>query len=326
MLRRVGFVVLTLGFFLVALAPMIRFYAAGRLVKAPLNEQTKTTYTARDASYIDLASGSQVFGASLVQTLTVKGDVKAGDGKRAVWDSFSALEDQGTGEALQVIYWRMAFDRKNGQLTNCCRSAITNRLGTDTSTRQTGLGVMWPVGDVRHRTYQQFDPITKHAWPAVYSGQEKVGGRTADKFVQRISPTRVDSLPSAPLQPLDGVTRYPADVYYGAVVTTWVDPRTGMPIDQRRQITTTVGPNATNVMSADLRLDDAGRKALVELADNRAGHITEVRVTWPLIALVAGLAVLGIGTYLSLGTGTGAHSPAGRSKQQAEEQQAESTT
>jgi hypothetical protein len=326
MRRRAGFVLLTLGFFLVTLAPMIRFYVAGQQVKAPLNEQTKTTYTASDSSYTDLASGAQVFDAALVQTFTVKGDVKSGSDNTAVWNSFSALEDRGTGEALQVNSWRMAFDRKSGRLTNCCQRSIVNRLGTDTTTKQTGLAVTWPVADVHRKTYQQFDPITKRAWPAAYAGTEKIGGVSAYKFVQRIAPTRVDSLTAAPLQGLDGVKTYPADILYSAVVTTWVDPRTGMPIDQRRQVTSRVGAAGPVVLSADLRVDDTSRKALIKLADHRARQITEVRVTWPLIALLGGIVALGAGTLLSLRGGSGAHSPAGRRQAEEQEQQAEPTS
>ena len=310
MRRRLGFALLTLGFFVVTLAPMLRFYAAPKLTKAPLNEQTKTTYVARGSSYIDLFSGAQAFDAALVQTVTINGDVRSGGGKTAVWNSFTALEDSGTGEALQVNSWRMAFDRKSGLLKNCCGAVIVNRDVRDTTTKQQGLGAIWPVADVSKKTYQQFDPTTKLAWPATYAGTERISGISTYKFVQRIQPTRIATLPAAPLQGLSGVSKYPADVMYSAVISTWVDPRTGMPVDQRRQITSTVrgadGSAGPTVLSTDLRVNDTSRAALVRSSDDKAGQLTAIKVTWPLVTLIGGLILLAAGAVLNL-RGSGAH-------------------
>ena len=152
-----------------------------------------------------------------------------------MWDQFTVLADLKRNVQLIATYQRSAFNRRTGELTNCCGASVND----DTQVRQNGIGVaFWPIG-TRQTTYQVYDTNTERAWPAAYSGTAVVQGLRTYRFTQRIPVTVVQQMPGVPtsLLGLPGPSRnVVADRTFQASNTFWVDPRTGVPVKAEERI------------------------------------------------------------------------------------------
>ncbi|WP_170177494.1 DUF3068 domain-containing protein [Thermomonospora umbrina] len=290
-------VLCALGGFALALAPLLRGYIADRLVVIPVNQYSKVTLVGENARYLDIGRMAMVEGASVVVTATVRGAPDSSNARTAVWDSFIVVEDAETGADLRVSLWRMAIDRKTGELRNCCGAAVDN----DLTVPQYGLGPLWPLGDVHKRDYAIYDPGTRRTWPARFDGVERIDGVSTYRFVQHIKPTRAaeyTQLPGA-LLGLDDAKRYDAELTSEARVTVWVEPRSGVPVDTRQHVVSRLrtkdGVDRRTVAEFDLRMVERDRRAGVRTADEAGAKIVLVRTTGPLISLVVGLLLLGAG-------------------------------
>jgi hypothetical protein len=84
-----------------------------------------------------------------------------------------------------------------------------------------------------------------------------------------------------------------ANRYYQATNTFWVDPRTGVLVDEevkgQSYLTGPDGQGKLVAVSLDLRMGQASRQSLANLAAKNATSIAEVKVIGPL-----GLGILGL--------------------------------
>ena len=110
-------------------------------------------------------------GATLNYTVTLRGDPAASTGQTAVWDEFSSLADPKHQVIVQSTYQRAAFDRRTGELRNCCGAALND----NTRLRVSGIGIPWPIG-TKKTSYRVFDTNTGRSWPATYAGQQRNDG------------------------------------------------------------------------------------------------------------------------------------------------------
>jgi hypothetical protein len=300
MRRTLGWVALVLGFSLIALAPLQRFYVAGQLIGVPKDTYQKSTLEAPQASYFDPSIGQMRNGVTLVATNTTRGDSKASTGDTTVLDSFTVLEDLSAGKQVEVLAHRAALNRKTAALTNCCGAAV----GTDTTTRQSGIAISWPIADVEKKTYQFFDTTTKRTWPMNFEGVEKVQSLSAYKFVMHVGPTPIAKIEnfSGQLLGLDAKKNFTVDRVYESEVSTWVDPRTGSPVNREQKVTTTLrtsdGTGTMTAASFHLKMTPASQKALVKSADDGANLITILKTITPLASLLIGVALLAAGIVL----------------------------
>ncbi|MEU5878001.1 DUF3068 domain-containing protein [Spirillospora sp. NPDC047279] len=300
-----GTALFVLGCFSLALAPMMRFYLADRLMVVPDDRYARSTLVGSGAKYLDVGKMKVVENANVVATSTLRGAPGPSTSTVAIWDTFSVVEDATTGADLDLREWRMAIDRKSSQLRNCCGAAI-NR---NTSVKQSGLGLIWPIGNVERRSYPLFDPATGRTWPARFEGTRKVEGITAYTFVQRIDPTPVGQVRQLPgtLLGLPAGKAYDVDRVYRATVTTWVDPRTGAPVDRQQQAVSTLrtkdGVDRLTIADITLRMDDRTRREAAATSDDSAGDIALIRTTGPLIALAVGVVALVAAVLLSVRPG-----------------------
>lgn len=310
--RNIGLVLVAIGAFLLALAPLVRFYVANRLIAAPLNIYQQTTLQADDATYLDQAKVTMRHGATVRAVNTTRGDVRAGDGKVAVWDSFTSIEDPAAKTKIELRTQRAAFDRRNAELSNSRGASVDD----DTGVRQSGIGLFWPIG-VKKQTYPYFDVSTKRTWPMVFQGEQRTHGISAYRFVQQIPPTVIESVKGGAPPSLLGLKK-PADVpgydpksrsiavdrVFQATVTVLVDPRTGAPIDQEQKVKTTLrtgdGQDRLVVGDLDLKMTPASQKALADRSSHQAYKIAAVRTYVPLGGLIAGLVLLAVGLGLTI--------------------------
>lgn len=313
MRRKVGLVLIGAGAFFLALAPLVRFYVGHQLIAAPLNVYEKTTLRADNATYLDTAHWKIQKGATVTATNTTRGDVHAGDGKVAVWDSFTSIEDTTANATIEIQAQRAVFDRRTAELRNGRGASVDS----DANVRQTGVGLFWPVG-VKRKSYPYFDTTTKRAWPMNYEGEEKVQGIKTYRFVQQIPPTITDTIkPGVPASILGLTPAQLAQVpgydkknnavavnrVYQATTTVWVDPRTGAPVNQVQKVTTTLrtsdGVDRLVVGDLDLRMTPDSQKHLVDRSSADATKIALVKTWLPygggglgLVMLLVGLALL----------------------------------
>jgi hypothetical protein len=292
-------VVAGLGAFLMVFGLLLRFYVAPRLIAAPPGFNIMISLVAPHASYFDESALTTRRDATLTYNETIRGDAGASTGTIAVWDQFTVLEDLRRNVQLIATFQRSAFNRRTGELTNCCGASVND----DTQVRQNGIGVaFWPLG-TQKTTYQVYDTDTERAWPAAYSGTEVVQGLLTYRFTQRIPVTVVQQMPGVPtsLLGLPGPSRnVVADRTFQASNTFWVDPRTGVPVKAEERILSVLrGPGGQGrlmVADADLAMTPDSQRALAAVARQNAASITTLRQAGPVGGLLLGFLLVLAGT------------------------------
>jgi hypothetical protein len=288
-----------LGAFLMAFGLLLRFYAAPRLIAAPVSIYSTVTLADPHASYFDESALTTRHNVTLTFGETIRGDAAASTGTIAVWDLFTVLEDLKRNVQLNVAFQRSAFNRRTGELIRCCGASVNE----DTQVRQDGIGpVVWPIS-TQKTTYQVYDLNTERAWPAVYGGTARVQGLLTYRFTQRIPPTVVDQLPGVPasLLGLPGASHnVVANRTFQASNTFWVDPRTGVPVNvEERILSVLYGPGGQGRLmaaDADLKMTPASQRSLAALARHDAAIVTTLRQTGPLGSLLLGFLLVLAGT------------------------------
>ncbi|ROO89492.1 DUF3068 family protein [Actinocorallia herbida] len=300
MRRTIGTVLLVLGFFGVALAVLVRFQLAPKLIAAPLDQYAKATLTSPNGQYLDLATGQPVT-VPLVITATTRGVVEQSTDDTAVWDSFTAIQRETDQEVMSASEWRLAFDRRTGELKTCCSAHVNG----NSAVSQSGLGLMFPTGDrLEKKDYTRFDSSTGRTWTAEFAGEEDVAGVKTYKFTEKIENAVLGAPTQVPATFFDKTAKgeVSAEKVFSADITVWVEPRTGSPIDQRQKVDTKLRSQAdgaeVSVLSGDFGMTDETRAALVDNAEESIGKIQLLKLTGPLVLLVLGLGLIGAGVVL----------------------------
>jgi hypothetical protein len=312
--RKVGLVLIGLGAFFIALAPLIRFYVAHQVVAAPLDVYEKTTLRADGATYLDTAKMKVQKGVTVTATNTTRGDVHAGDGKVAVWDSFTSIEDTNAKTKIETQVQRAVFDRRTAELRNGRGAQVNN----DANVRQSGLGLFWPIG-LKRKSYPYFDTTTKRTWPMNYAGEDRTQGIRTYRFTQTVPPTVTDTIKPGVPASLLGLTKaqlaqvpgydkkndaVAVNRVYQAATTAWVDPRTGAQVNLEQKVTTTLrtsdGVDRLVVGDLDLKMTPDSVKHLVDRSDGDAGLVSLVQTYVPYGGGAAGIVLLVLGLALAV--------------------------
>lgn len=305
-MKRGGFLLVMLGAFFLTMAPLTRFYIADRVIAAPLDFGKNLTLVAPEASYFDVFRNKVRSGVELKASLNLGGDVRSGNDEIVVMNGI--LELYSGKSTVSLNDFRLAFDRRTGQLRNAAESHVDR----DTAVTQTGYWMMLPIGNVHKEEYQLFDLMTGRTWPARFTGVEEVAGITAYRFEQHVEPTMVGRSKKKVAPTVVGLPKNAAPVkidrYYESKNTLWIDPRTGMPVKLRQEVNSTLrdakGHEGAFVL-ADLTVRDEDVEDLARRSEEYADKIDLVRTTLPGIALVAGFLLLAVGGVLSMLAGPG---------------------
>ena len=232
----IGLVLAGLGAFLILVAILLPTWVVGQVVKFPLNEYETATLDASNASYFSVGSLTEKTGVNMEATYTIKGNASTGNSSTAVWNEYSYVYDLTNHQEVQQMTRTFAFDRRTGQLVNCCGASVNG----DKTVRQTGLvGYVFPIG-TQKQTYQVFDTTLKRPMPFVYSGTTTVHGIQAYEFVENVAPTQIATL----TVPGSFVGMTAASVSVGEFdelhLIYYVDPETGALLDVNEHQTTTL--------------------------------------------------------------------------------------
>jgi hypothetical protein len=293
MARRVGFVLVFLGLFLLFFALVERVYAYPRLKKAPLDQYSQPVATGT-GSYFNRSPDKlrEITGAQLKNVRTVRGDVKAGSDEVAVWDSFNSTVDTADQGVITATQERIALDRVTAQSVQCCGE----------NPRHQGLTLKFPF-DTRKTTYQFWDAPAERALPAAFTRTERINGVSVYRFEQRIDQLDIgdQDIPGT-LAGEPGTPSVQTDVIYSNVKTLWVEPATGIIVKAQQDVTqvlrTPGGEQVLTLIDAVLTYDEATVDAN---ADDAAKGVNQLRIlgtVLPVAALALGLIALAAGLVL----------------------------
>jgi Porin PorA len=293
MARRVGFVLVFVGLFLLFFGLFERVYAYPRLRKAPLDQYSQPVATGT-GSYFNRSPDKlrEITGAQLKNVRTVRGDVGAGSDEVAVWDSFNSTVDTADQGVITATQERIALDRVTGQSVQCCGE----------NPRHQGLTLKFPF-DTQKTTYQFWDGPAQRALPAAFTREEQINGVTVYRFEQRIDQLDVgdQDIPGT----LAGDPDTPSvqtDVIYSNVKTLWVGPATGIIVKAQQDVTqvlrTAGGEDVLTLIDAVLTYDDATVDANADDAASGASRLRLLGTILPIAALGLGLIALAAGLVL----------------------------
>src|SRR6202451_4540695 len=280
----IGLILAGLGAFLILVAVLLPTWVVGQVVKFPLNEYETATLQASNASYFSETALTERTGVTMEATYTIKGNASAGNSSTAVWNEYSYVYDLTNHHAVQTMTRTFAFNRRTGQLVDCCGESVNG----DKSVRQTGLvGYVFPIG-TQKQTYQVFDTTLKKTMPFVYSGTTTVQGIGVYEFVENVTLTQIAKV----TLPGSYVHSKAATVTIGEFdaehLTYYVDPETGALVDVNELQSTTLRTSATAApalvgLNADLIATPASVSQIVGLDRSGRNELTLIETTLPLV-------------------------------------------
>ncbi|WP_067180867.1 DUF3068 domain-containing protein [Microtetraspora niveoalba] len=291
MRRLVGVVLLAAGAFFIVLAPLVKFYAAGKLIQAPADQYGITRLTAENAQYFSVPD-LKVLNGTVDITVTTRGDVKEAKDDHVVWDQVTVANDVTNARPfISMTQFRSAFNKYDGVGVNCCGANV------DTEPVQLeGQIYLFPFG-VEKKTYKVFNSSVRKAFDATFEGEETIDGLTVYKFVQKVPPTVTETL-NVPASVL-GMTEtgdVATDRVYDGVNTFWVEPRTGAPVKQEQQrhevLKTKDGVERQPAFIATAVMTPGSVADLVGTVKDNLSQITLVSTTIPLVSLILGIALI----------------------------------
>jgi len=297
-MRRVtGLVAAALGTFLIVLAALTRFYIAGQVVKFPLDENTVTTLTASNVSYFNTGLLQELTRVSMTDTSTTQGDVAAGSAHTAIWNNFSYLYDNTNQQTYTYSLRRLAFDRRSGELVNCCGTAIDGK-----KVQVSGLGYVWPL-NAHKQSYEIFDTTLMKPEPVSFDGTASVDGLRTYKYVENVTPTQfaTQTLPGS-LVGMANQQTVQLGEYYADTTTEWVDPITGAPVQvsqsEHLYLAGSSGGSVLNLLNASFTTTPRSVAAAVTTAKHYDTEISLISLVIPATGGLAGIIVLIIGMIL----------------------------
>ncbi|MCD9142239.1 DUF3068 domain-containing protein [Streptomyces albireticuli] len=232
MRRRASLILLALAVFLLALAPLLRWYAFPRLAKVPAGRYQAVVMEAKDATLIDYATLKPRTVPKLTMIQTLKGNaeeaakVRAATGRDVVvWDTltFAAGPD---GAMVSRIPERYVFDAHSQRPVHAGGEHVDG-----TPVRRDGIAYKWPFL-VQKRDYRYFDMQTRTSAPIHYRGTRAFRGLDVYYFEQTIPWTQVPLPRALPLGITpDTVRQIGLERWYTTKRMFWVDPVTGAPVN-----------------------------------------------------------------------------------------------
>ena len=281
----IGLTVLGLAAALAALAVVLGGSASGQAARLLLDKQETITLTAAGASYLSPVTLTEVTGASLQVTDTIKGAAEAGNPQIAVWHEVSAGYDTTNRQPLEPASATFAFDRTTAELVNCCDANVNGDAGV----QQSGIaGWLFPRG-TRKQTYQVFDTTLNGPEPFAFSGTDTVDGVGAYLFTESISAAPAGFAALSKTDP----ERYSMHRTY------WVDPETGalLKISEDEDlylVNAATGRTVTHLLDASLSTTPATVASLVSQdTRSRDAGTAAARDRLVLFGIAGGLAVAG---------------------------------
>src|SRR5215475_3941468 len=120
MRRVIGVVLAILGVVLIAAAISLPTWVSSQFIKFPLSINETAVLDASNASYLSAATLKVQTGVTIEATYAIKGLPAKSNSSVAVWQQTSSVSDITNHRSIQQTTRTLAFDRRTGQLVNCC--------------------------------------------------------------------------------------------------------------------------------------------------------------------------------------------------------------
>jgi len=308
---KLGTVALFFGAFLVALAALSRFYAYERLAVVPYNSTATTiseTKPGADAEYLDIKQLEVVTGP-LKSTRVTTGDVKRSKAVSnqlgrdvAIWDTYSCTDkpdfDCGADQTpLSGTIDLVAFDRTSGLAVEWEGSTSVSGGETTKPEGFEGQYFKFPF-DTQKQSYEFWDGTINRATTAEFVGEGEVDGLAVYKFRQTIEPTKSGTIDVPGDLVGENANTVTADRMYANVRSFSVEPTTGVILiggEQQDSYLAVDGERKLTTTKVTLGYTDETTQNLVDDYQSKAFLLGLVKSTIPLVGLVLGVLLIGLG-------------------------------
>lgn len=291
-MRRVGgMALIALGFFLIFLAPLVRFYAYPRVLKIPPDQYT-VSRAFGNGSYLAPVQGKLIGPRPLINISTTRGDVKASSTDRVVLDQFSVTKDRTDGNVINASNERFVLDRTTGLPIHCCGERP----------RHDGYTLKLPFG-TKKTTYMFWDSTARKPFPMRYSGETVIDGLTAYVFKQRVPPTSIQTLfVSGKSAGIPDATTVPISLQYTADTEIQVEPLTGAVLKasqhNRQALVRPDGSTLQTVADVTFSYSFESVKTNVDEYKTKVGQLRLVGLQLPVFGPVLGILLVVVGWLL----------------------------
>lgn len=306
MRRIVAVICVALGVFLLALAPLLRFWVAESLMRTPMDYYAEPVHRGENVSYFSIEDVEPVEGATVEIYTTLRADVAASSAEDdvVVWDQFTWYEDVETGYGITSATRRVGHDRITGEAVDGYDAAID-----DESVVQSGQAYKFPF-QVEQRDYEYYDTRSQQRLPIEFSGVETVEGVETYRFVQRVDPVKTgERTVPAELLGIDEEGDVEADEIYEVTRTFWVEPITGSPIKQSEDASQVARADEGEdlvLFEGEMTWTPETTEWYIDNASTGMTAIPLVRTTLPAVFLVVGVGLLALGGVLQAAAGRAA--------------------
>lgn len=290
-------VLIGVGAFFIALAPLLKFWAAEKIISAPADQFGISRLEAKGAQYFS-RQDLKVLTADLDIIVTTRGDVKEANSSRVVWDEATVVNDVTNGRRqIDLSERRSAFDKYTGEGLNCCGVNVGKAPVT-----LEGQIYKFPFGTEK-KTYKVFNSTAQKAFDAQFVREDTVDGLPVYVFEQAVPPTKTQTLTApASVLGMDDSGDVQVDRWYDGKVTYWIEPVTGAPVKQEQQrhevLKTQDGVERSPAFVATARMTDKTVDELVTSAQEGKSQINLLTNVIPLVLLVVGVALVLLGVLL----------------------------
>lgn len=311
MRSKIAAVAIGLGVFMIVAAGLVRFYAYPTLATVPVDYKGTTQLEAEGAEVLKWESIKDP-GPAVSEThdLSIESFTIADPGADApdgvvVWVN-STVVTQDDGKEFQKTQERAPFDGVSGAAVDCdeCKSWVSDTAvyegqeRVETPIERKGQVFKFPFGTEK-KTYDVWDGSVDKAVPATFEGTEEIDGLEVYKFVQTIEPTVVSTqeLPGEKFGSTEPLVE--AELWYSMTRTFYVEPQTGSPVNrtEERMQELRYDGAVIPVFNGTVQYTDDQVAELVEDAGSNATMLGGMKVLFPLLLVVVGLALLAGGLF-----------------------------
>jgi DUF3068 family protein len=300
-MRRVaGYILFTIGWLLLFLAPLLRFYATPRVEKAPTDVYDNT---------VSFGTG-RVFSAKtfsvqgplpLRHDSIAKGNPAASTDTVAVISIFGRTTDTRTGGDIDYAFDVYAMDRTTGYAVHCCGE----------KPRADGITLKFPFRTEK-KTYPFYDSTPHKAFPARYVREEEIEGLNTYVFESDVPQTFLQAMqiPGS----IAGTTEPSVTVqrWYRAQTTLWVEPVTGAILKGAQhavQWVTRGNQFVTTLADTNFVNSQASVRHTSDQVRGKVDQLVLVRFWLPILAPILGIILAVVGFVLVMRSAPGITRP-----------------
>ncbi|MQA27327.1 MAG: DUF3068 domain-containing protein, partial [Micromonosporaceae bacterium] len=209
MRRVIGFTLISLAAFALALGLMLRFYAYPNLARAELGGYTESIAEGSGLTVFnpdaikDPDIPAERHNVNLIATRAVKGITTAPEAKPhgdvMVWEVGTVVMDRDNpdpNKPISVTQDRLCLDRRTNEAVHPCRNEYFKDPGRAEENQEfrgehKGQNYKFPFG-AEARDHKYFDTTLRRALPIKHVGEESVDGLLTYKFEQKVSRVKIE--------------------------------------------------------------------------------------------------------------------------------------